>query len=1287
MRFPIWFTFFICSGLLCYAQQKVHSFQSIKEGLSNEWISFITQDQNGFIWVGTQDGLHRYDGYQFEVLRNSPENPNSIAANWIRDIAIDTNKDYWLATLGGGVSRFSPKNMSFHNFSIEMPEKYKEKMVSDVMIANRDYVVTASDGGYSIFNTTTNDYLNLGFGAFDAPMASNKQQLWLVGKKNELFSYDLQTKQRRRLRGFEDAIRALEYIPEVGLLVVLPQKIVVMHTDRVANEIRTPNSFDGIVPTTNGNYYLFDHKNIYLLEVSSFELKKLRLDIDLSTTHISSLFEDHQQTLWIGTGKGLFKEKKYQNAFTTQIPGVHARRVLKHKNELFFGGQQGVFKRQGDQFVSIFENHPILGLHSYGKALYISSDETNIYKFVGDTLSKTLVLPSKKGILRVPGLAKDNKGRLWVGTWEGLMVFDKNDAFLKYIPLKTNSESKESKIIDIQIDSQDRLWVITVGYGIYRIDAISTKKVAQLSSEIKNYTFEKGNNRSITSNIIMTMQEDPQGTLWFGSDIGLVQYREETDNFERLQYRGTLFDKKIMSLQGDNDQNIWITTISDGIYVHNTREGSMQHFTESDGLISNAFLYGSGFFDTANDTLYFGTDEGIQQVSVKDYSPEKPAYAPQVTGFNVQNEEGLQEFQAAQAPFLKKVALAPDQNDFSIRFSTMDFINPEKIKYSYKLNDDLWKVTDLQTAYFTNVPYGDHRLAIKPFYEGVSENDAISYLDIYIAPPWYLTPFAKTIYILLFLGACFGFYRYLRWRWNMELNLKLKEEETERLHNLNVFKSKLYTNIAHEFKTPLTLISGPIEKELSGKARADTDYSGLSMVKRNTQRLIGLVDQLLQLSKLEEGKLVVQLQEAELSLFIHSIASSFEYQASEKGITFQKVIAPTGIRKYDEDIVEKVVTNLLSNAFKYTPQNGCCSLRLAATEAAITLLVKNTVKENSEIRPEKLFDRFYQEDSGAEGMGVGLSLVKELVTLSKGAINAYIEAGNTIVFKVELPAKLAAEPASPLQKEPLENQKEPTFENTSNNQSTPLLLVVEDHLEIRSFIRQSLQDAYEIIEAQNGEIGLEIALEKVPDIIISDVRMPLLDGIGMCNALKADERTSHIPIILLTADDTSETELKGLSSGADDFVGKPFKIRLLEKRIQNLIRTRKALQLRYGQELVLKPKNIVVSAADEVFLTKIQAILDSHLSEPTFNAAEFSKKAHMSRMQLHRKLLAFTGLTTTAFLRSQRLKQAQQLLHDSDSTINEVAYAVGFGTPSYFMKSFKESFGQTPSEYVASLDK
>ena len=348
-----------------------------------------------------------------------------------------------------------------------------------------------------------------------------------------------------------------------------------------------------------------------------------------------------------------------------------------------------------------------------------------------------------------------------------------------------------------------------------------------------------------------------------------------------------------------------------------------------------------------------------------------------------------------------------------------------------------------------------------------------------------------------------------------------------------------------------------------------------------------------------------------------------------------------------------------------------------------------------DIQLDKLFDRFYQKDEFSQGAGVGLSLVKELVKLYKGTINVTSQ-DKSILFNVLLPLDknvfninevLFRTEDSILNNELIENI-DLSDENLQNiNEELPIILIVEDNNEVRAFIKMSLQHKYQIIEAVNGQEGIDKAIEYVPDIILSDIRMPLKDGIVLCNTLKNDERTSHIPIILLTADTTEENELKGLESGADDFVAKPFKLRILEKRLENLIGLRKALRSRYSQEFILKPTDISITSTDEAFLNKLQIIIDADFSNPDFNAVAFSKKIGMSRMQLHRKLMAYTGLTTTAFIRSQRLKQALEILKTSDSTVNEVAYTVGFNTPSYFIKSFKEIYKKTPTEYLQTTDK
>jgi len=429
------------------------------------------------------------------------------------------------------------------------------------------------------------------------------------------------------------------------------------------------------------------------------------------------------------------------------------------------------------------------------------------------------------------------------------------------------------------------------------------------------------------------------------------------------------------------------------------------------------------------------------------------------------------------------------------------------------------------------------------------------------------------------------------------------------------------------------------------------------------------------------------------------LVNSFEYKAKIKNIKYTIAISNLEDAWYDEDTLEKIVTNLLSNAFKHGLDGGICKFEASAKNDWLALTIENSISPSSNIEIEKLFTRFYQQNEYSEGAGVGLSLVKELVHLNQGEITVQMINEKTIQFQVNLPIqkeafsnsdqiKISAEPHASV--ESLFSKSidinEKGIENISE-EDLPILLIVEDHKEVRQFIKSVWKNKYRIFEAENGRLGIETALEVVPDLIITDVRMPICDGIELCNTLKQDERTSHIPIILLTAGMGEEKELQGLQSGADDFITKPFKLLVLQTRVENLIATRRTLRDRYSQEIVLKAKDIALTPTDTRFFNRVQKVMDEQLSNPDFSAELFCKSVGMSRMQLHRKLMAFTGLSTSAFIRSQRLKQAVHILTTSDVSVNEVAYTVGFNTPSYFIKCFKETYKKTPLEYLESKTK
>ena len=521
-----------------------------------------------------------------------------------------------------------------------------------------------------------------------------------------------------------------------------------------------------------------------------------------------------------------------------------------------------------------------------------------------------------------------------------------------------------------------------------------------------------------------------------------------------------------------------------------------------------------------------------------------------------------------------------------------------------------------------------------------------------------------------------------------------RQKTAKKLQELDKAKSKFFANISHEFRTPLTLLSAPLEKRLEDKKLKKEDRSDFEMMQRNSQRLLSLIDQLLDLSKLESGNLKLKVSRGNLSQLLKSIASSFQYLASQKNIHYTIDITPLKNVWFDRGLVEKMVINLLSNAFKYTKDKGNITFKSTVKNKQLELLIENsgTILTNQQIA--KIFNRFYQSNEQNEGVGIGLSLVKELVELSHGTIAVENTSRQTILFTVLLPIDKTAftkgEFVTPKDKKDtiiskklatqiLENK---IPENKPIDKDQPILLIVEDNSDVRNFIKRSFSKKYQIITAKNGKSGIKKAITFIPDIIISDIMMPKVTGLELCKHLKQDERTSHVPIILLTAKVEKEDQYKGLTIGADAYITKPFTLKLLETQVDNLVAIRTSLRNRYSQEIILKPKDIAITNLDEQFLKRIQDVLDNKLIESSFTIEEFSKAVGLSRMQLHRKLKALTGLSTSEFIRSQRLKLAAQLLKKSEINVSQVGYSVGFNDHSYFSKCFKEIYHCTPTEYA-----
>lgn len=507
-----------------------------------------------------------------------------------------------------------------------------------------------------------------------------------------------------------------------------------------------------------------------------------------------------------------------------------------------------------------------------------------------------------------------------------------------------------------------------------------------------------------------------------------------------------------------------------------------------------------------------------------------------------------------------------------------------------------------------------------------------------------------------------------------------KIKTAQKLKELNELKSRFFANISHEFRTPLTLIKSPVQSLLS-EIPDSNQKNKLQLIDSNSTRMLELVDQLLELSKIDSGNLKLILKEGNISSLLHSIVEPFQFQAKEKGTNFNSNIQKTEENSaFDKDVIEKIVTNLISNAFKYSPQNESISFRSSVENSNLKLIVSNTGSDVKKEDLPKLFERFYQKNELKQGVGIGLALVKELVDLYHGTISTTIE-NEELSFIVTLPLAVANENAVVIPAK-VENI---TIENAiPNDAEIPVLLIVDDNHEIRAVLRDIFKNDYQIIEAQNGEEALQLAQKEIPDCIISDVMMPKMDGFEFTKQIKNNELTSFIPIVLLTAKTSNEAHLEGLKSTADAFLTKPFNNDIVKATVNQLITERKKLHLRYSQELVLKPVDIVISSVEEKFIVKLQDILEKELSNSEFSTEDFAASTGMSRMQLHRKLKSLLGVSATEFLRNERLKVAADLLKKGNGNISEIAYTVGFNDVSYFSKCFKEVFSTTPSEYLNS---
>jgi signal transduction histidine kinase/DNA-binding response OmpR family regulator len=804
---------------------------------------------------------------------------------------------------------------------------------------------------------------------------------------------------------------------------------------------------------------------------------------------------------------------------------------------------------------------------------------------------------------------------------------------------------------------------------------------------------------------VRSIYEDQQGNFWIGTySHGIYLFdRDKKIPIKNITQKDRLANNQINSILEDDSGNLWIATAT-GLSKFDPKTRSIKNYFTSDGLEGNRYFLNSAC-KTSTGELLFGTSDGFiifHPDSIKDDPFPPQVVISKVSLFNRPGEKLTFDGFISE---LDELELSYNENDLRFDYVGLQFGEPAKNQYKYMLEnfDDNWVDAATQrNATYTNLDAGEYIFRITASNRDGVWNEEGASIRIIILPPWWATTWAYIFYTFIIMSIIYFTWKMQLKRVSVKHEFEMSKFEAKKLQEVDKMKSRFFANISHEFRTPLTLIFGPAKDVLEETNEPETKKN-VGIIKRNASRLYGLVNQLLDLSKLEAGKMTLETSEQNIIPLLKGLVLSFTSLAERKKITLQLNTIEENLNVYiDKDKVEKIITNLLSNAFKFTPGGGKIEFTVEKMIKEAEIRIEDNGVGIPKDRIDKIFDRFYQVDGShtreSEGTGIGLALTKELVELHKGKIKVESKEGEGTTLIVQLPlGKDHLKPEEIVEKEiqeetevaiedtelipEIENRKGKTDIDVLLDTDKPLLLIVEDNSDVRKYIISHLEEDYRIQEAVDGEDGLEQALNHIPDLIISDVMMPKMDGFELCNNLKIDEKTSHIPIIMLTAKATSKDKIDGYKTGADDYIMKPFDAAELKVRIKNLIEIRRKLQEKFSSDNFIIPKEL--SSIDEEFMKRVLLVINEHISEEEFSIEEFEGEFTMSRAQIHRKLKALIGKSPSRFIRSVRLAKAKRMMAEREGNMSEIAYSVGFGSPAYFSKCFKEEYGYSPSDFFS----
>jgi signal transduction histidine kinase/ligand-binding sensor domain-containing protein/DNA-binding NarL/FixJ family response regulator len=1355
--------FCLINPICLFAQRPGINFRYIadQEGLSQSPVASILQDKQGYVWVGTWSGLSRYDGTTFKNFRHSDTTTSSVSHNRINKIYEDRSGALWIGT-GGGLNLYQKNTEKFTHIGISTDKggsNFITSMHQDshgrLWVSSFKGVKYISPGtlrleSVPLWKSTGEKELSAGI-AFS--LFEDQQKTIWVGVKQGLKRFDPNSK---RVLPLPEVLRLNKELAMAKILVIKqdPSGDLWFGTEdsglfRYNPEEQTCTRYYyqqsnlGSLPSNGINDLLLRQGKIWIATrkgLSIFDTQQDSFDTykhdstdpkSINDDSVWSLFEDQSKNVWIGT---------YAGGINIYYPG---NRNFSNIGERI-GNSAGLNKPLANAIVEDRDGSLWIGTFGGGLNHIDRNSGTAKYYRVED-------IANRKFSNEVKTILTGRNDNLWVGTLDGLCSFNKKSGSVKYINLEVFNGKTGTKLINALAADEDGVWVGTNGGGLRFVDHAGKEMKSLISDPAQtqglsdNYinallkegdhiwiatqnglncyhkktgtftVYRRKNRVGPGNNNVLSLFMDTQGRVWMGTDGGGLSCLDpKTGQIFTITEKEGLADDLVAAIVSDHSGKLWLSThngLSCITFQKNTfplRRGDykIQNYTSANGLPGNQFIVNASL-KTRDGEILFGAASGVTS-----FYPDriiKNIYKPQVlfTGLYLRNKEvtfGDDSPLALPVNETSKITIPYADNNISLRFSALNFINPDKNLYAYKMaglpkNEEWTPIGNQKEVSFINLEPGKYIFSVKAANNDGVWNDQGRSITIEILPPVWRTWWAYLLYVMIITAVAYKVFRFFRIRAKLETDLYNEHLHNERQEEFYQMKLNFFTNISHELRTPLTLILGPAEN-IYRKTFHDPQLNRqVLQLKNNADRLLRLIGELMDFRKAETGNVVLHLSQSNIVPFMEEIYLSFRALAESKQIQFDlKLPEQEILLNGDKDQLEKVFFNILSNAFKFTPENGTVTMEvLAEPMNHLTVKITDNGKGIPHEHQHKIFTTFYQvEPNKAQpGTGVGLAFSKSIVELHQGTITLESEpstktAGGCTTFTVKLPLQSVA----PSVGNGLTDEQHHVYEFVPETLlMAPValreitkkysVLLAEDNEELRNFIAESLNE-YEIISCVNGADAFENAVTKIPDLIVSDVMMPVMNGLELCSRMKTDERTSHIPVILLTALASQMHQVDGFQTGADVYLTKPFSTTILSLNVRNLLASRELMREKFAKQILLQPHNLPVTSPDERFLQKLMQVVEEHMENPDFGVVTLGTEIGMSKTVLYKKIIALTDLSPSDFLKSMRLKKAAFLLMDGQLSINEIASLVGFNDRKYFSKEFKKLHGKSPSEMIGS---